>query len=296
MTEPDTRHSPEPGRSAPNRPNTSATMTDPGDFLVTKQYRRFAEFCDAVRRDRYIGLCYGPPGVGKTISARHYANWDQLQPLHDAMDISYGTALAADASRSVLYTPTVTATPRQLQRDLSKLSEWLSFTLRLAHEDLSKPPSTTPSTELLIIDEADRLKHQTLEQLRDHFDRTGAGLILIGMPGIEKRLSRYPQLYSRIGFAHEYHPLSTKELEFVLQHHYQHIGLTLSADDFTDNEAIAAVAHITNGNFRLIQRLFAQIARILKINNLTTITKEVVETARENLVIGAPQTTRHHDK
>jgi DNA transposition AAA+ family ATPase len=30
----------------------------PADFIVTKEYRRFAEFCDACGEAHYMGLCY----------------------------------------------------------------------------------------------------------------------------------------------------------------------------------------------------------------------------------------------
>ena len=49
---------------------------------------------------------------------------------------------------------------------------------------------------------------------------------------------------------------------------------------------LAAITRITGGNFRLTSRLATQIERILEINQLTTVTKEVVETDREALVIG----------
>ncbi len=141
--------------------------------------------------------------------------------------------------------------------------------------------------ELVLVDEADRLRMPGLEQVRDDYDRHGWGLVLIGMPGLERRLSRYPQLYSRIGFVHHYRPLGADELLFVLQRQWESLGLRLSPEDFTDSETIAAVARITGGNFRLVRRLLAQVERILEINKLSVVTTEVVQTAREALVIGS---------
>jgi DNA transposition AAA+ family ATPase len=259
------------------------------EFLTTKEHRRFTEFADACRHDRYIGLCYGQPGVGKTLSARQYAHWDELEPMLSLWRSSYTQARDRPDLHTLLYTPTISVTPRVLSKDLVALGQYLSVIRTAGPSDPRAHGAAHGSplyTELLIVDEADRLRTPGLEQLRDHYDRSQMGMILIGMPGIEKRLARYPQLYSRIGFVHEYRPLSADELAFVLQRHWAALGLELSADDFTDTEAIAAVHRITSGNFRLVQRLFAQITRVLEINGLRVISREVVETARESLVIG----------
>jgi len=141
-------------------------------------------------------------------------------------------------------------------------------------------------TTLVVIDEADRLKMTTLEQVRAIFDQGGIGLVLIGMPGIEKRLSRYPQLYSRVGFVHAFRPLSAAEVRGLLQHKWLPFGVTLPEDGIADEEAVAAIIRITGGNFRLLHRLITQIARIMEINALPMVTCQVVEAARESLVIG----------
>ena len=82
-------------------------------FIVTKEHRRFTEFANAVRKERTIGICHGDAGVGKTNSARRYANWDALEPYinewgprgdHDAKHYAL-----ANRSRSVFYLHTRSA-------------------------------------------------------------------------------------------------------------------------------------------------------------------------------------------
>jgi DNA transposition AAA+ family ATPase len=261
-------------------------------FITTKEHRRFVEFANTVRKHRCIGLCYGVAGVGKTLSARRYAHWDKAEPLlttwgpREPTDANVYEALAQ--SQTVFYTPTVSGTLIKLRRDFKQLTDRVNSCIR-QHLDHSKRNHDTIQRnliELVIIDEAERLSILALEHLRDVFDRSAIGLILIGMPGIEKRMVRYPQLYSRIGFAHHYPLLPTDELLLILTNHWQLLGLNLNHVSFSDIQAISAIARITGGNFRLLHRMFTQIERILSINQLTVISEEVVEAARKTLVIG----------
>ena len=270
--------------SAPPRP-------DLPPFQTTHEHRRFAEFANAVRIHHYIGLCWGPPGVGKTLSARHYVGadeWEQWESIFGE-DLGPVPKRVLDA-RTAFFTPTVAATPRQIDQWLPRACQRVSFAVDFAEHGVGDPYVHTESrssgrTEMLIIDEADRLKATGLEQVRDYFDHHHMGVILIGMPGIEKRLARYPQLYSRIGFAHEYRQLSPDELTAVLARRLP------AAGDSTDGGVahatdIANIVRITAGNFRLVDRLLTQIERVQTVNDLDELTPEVVEAARQALLIG----------
>jgi hypothetical protein len=188
-------------------------------FLVTKEYRRFAEFCDACRRHQYIGLCYGPPGVGKTLSAHYYARWDVVLAERRRI-FDDPPAPEPFERRTVVYTAPVVNTPQVIARELTELCQLVDslvrwgLAFRRGANDILYKGRENHYTELIIVDEADRLKTAGLEQVRDLYDRGGLGLVLIGMPGIEKRLARYPQLYSRVGFVHQFRPLSRDELQF----------------------------------------------------------------------------------
>ena len=243
----------------------------PPRFLVTKEYRRFAEFCEVCRRDHYIGVCCGAPGVGKTLSARHDAHWDQVEPLLPPHPLRQPLPLPAEiaAYHTIVYSPTVVGSPTRLAAELNGWEAGFARVIEDARpaEDARPWWPNTSYVELLIIDEADRLRTPALEHVRDVYDRANQrsrlGLVLIGLPGIEKRLARYPQRCSRVGFVHHYRALSDAELHFILTHKWAELGLTFSSEEFADVEAAATIARITGGNFRLIQRLFAQIERVL---------------------------------
>lgn len=294
--------------------------------METLEHRRFAEFCEACRRYGYIGLCYGSPGVGKTLSARTYSRWEQVKE-SDRWGAGPAHSPTLD---TVFYTPSVVNAPGSIASDIKRARDTLQdlarrplrlekeeklaairqrdeehqATLLYTHDWLTEPfPELHPTygevakeyivhdvqlrdpTTLILIDEADHLRMASLEQVRAIFDAGEIGLILIGMPGLEKRLARYPQFYSRIGFVHEFRPLGAVEMRQLLAQAWTPPGVQLPPQPW-DQETVAAIIRITGGNFRLLNRLLTQMERILEINELREVSKVVVEAARESLVIG----------
>jgi DNA transposition AAA+ family ATPase len=314
-----------------------SNTADALDFVITKEHQRFAEFCEACRRYRYIGVCYGPPGVGKTLSARHYANWPLIEACSPYSFASDTELAALVGSQTVFYTPKVVNSPRQIEQDIQLWRNRLraiplevirrekEAALEVARqqdmvsqqefflqtiETLYAPPSERPAkpesqvfhatktsaqkyeetsepTTLLMIDEADRLKTAGFEQVRDIFDQGSLGVVLIGMPGLEKRLSRSPQLYSRVGFVHAFRPLHAEGVRDLFRRQWLPAGIVLPDEGLHDDAVMTTIIRITGGNFRLLHRLLTQVARLVEINALSRVTREVVEAARESLVIGA---------
>lgn len=160
-------------------------LPEPPAFVVTETVRELRTLFQAVRLMGCINVIVGVPGVGKTATARDYCSHPNtwlvtLSPAHSSVTeclLEMADALGLDSTPS---------SKGALSRAIRK---------RLAG-----------TRGLLIVDEADHLAVDGLEQLRAIQDATGVGMVLIGNPRGLSRASRrgmddLARLFSRIARA-----------------------------------------------------------------------------------------------
>lgn len=283
------------GKINPNR----IIFEDRGGFASTGEHRRFVEFCEDRRRYCDVGVCVGTPGIGKTFSARKYAMWEALEPFLDRHAYVEKPPPEVASCHAVYYTVQPAHTPKSITLEIERKRGLLSWMVDTARSYGGDPGNGGPAasadnagglvgvedrTELLIVDEAQFLKNNALEQLRNLYDRDCFGLVLIGMPGLDRTLTRYQQLYSRIGFLYRYKSLDAARVRDILKQPSV-FGVDLGAEAFSE-EAIAGMIRHSEGNFRTLEKLTQRVESILEINKRTVADAEVVQLARQQILLG----------
>ncbi|MEH2247606.1 TniB family NTP-binding protein [Nostoc sp.] len=71
--------------------------------------------------------------------------------------------------------------------------------------------------EMLIIDEADRLKPETFAEVRDIYDKLGIAIVLVGTDRLEAVIKRDEQVYNRFRACHRFGKLSGKDFQDTVQ-------------------------------------------------------------------------------
>lgn len=255
---------------------------NPRGFVVTKQHRQLEEACRDARRYGYVLLCVGDAGVGKTCSARRLSSWDLIEPLSSRRAHVLNPPPEMANRRTAYWCVPPASTPKMVTGEVERARNLLSWMVDLS---AARPGSAGGAqgedmddrTELLIVDEAQFLKNTALEQLRYIYDRGNFGLVLMGMPGLDKILARYEQFHSRVGHMHFYRPLDEAAVWELLQTPAV-LGTNLRAEAFPE-VCLAPIMTATKGNFRRILKLAQRVERILEINGRDVANAAVVRKA-----------------
>src|SRR5690349_13128984 len=102
-----------------------------------------------------MGLCYGVPGVGKTLSARQYARWDLVEAPASYYLPSAEVPQEFITERTIVYTPSAANAPRQVERTVQGLRRRVNaLALRaLQAQDAAGPAEAGRVPDLIIVDE-----------------------------------------------------------------------------------------------------------------------------------------------
>ena len=193
-----------------------------------------------------MGLVYGEPGLGKSQTAL----W--LACKYDGI---YLRASNLMTGRWLL---------EEIVKELDEIPRFLSSdNYNLVVKKLKQNP------QIIFIDEIDYLmnNYKTIETLRDIHDETGCSIIFIGMGLAHRKLERYKHLYDRFSEILKFESFRVNDLSQIIGQ--------LSEIPFTPDSI--EYIHTKYNRFRQIVQLINQMETFAKDNNLTEITKEIME-------------------
>jgi DNA transposition AAA+ family ATPase len=116
----------------------------------------------------------------------------------------------------------------------------------------------------IVVDEADHLvtNASTIEALRGISDMCQTPVILVGMEKIQQKLSRFPQVASRIATVVKFEPVTEQDVMLVCRD---------MSEVAIERELALELARQCGGRMRLVLNGLARIEQFAKVNGLDTV-------------------------
>lgn len=193
-----------------------------------------------------MGLVYGEPGLGKSQTALWLAYKYEGVYLRSS-NLMTGRWLLEG-----------------MVKELDEIPRFLtSDNFNIVVKKLKKNP------QIIFIDEIDYLmnNYKSIETLRDIHDETDCPIIFVGMGLTHRKLERYKHLYDRFSEIVKFETFGVNDIGQIINQ--------LSEIPFTP-DAVEYI-HTKYNSFRQIVQLINQMEIFAKDNNLTEITKEIME-------------------
>jgi DNA transposition AAA+ family ATPase len=197
-----------------------------------------------------IGVCYGEAGLGKTLAVKEYTK-HYLDAILIESDPGY-------MPKSLLL---------EIHRRLGLSGKGCAYDLM---EEVIRKLNN--SGRLLIIDEAENLPYKALEATRRIHDKTGIGILLVGMPVLVENLrgsrNQYKQLYSRVGYSKSLNRLSSSDVTTILTNINEDVSLC------------PAFMEHSGGNTRTLVNLITHSLSVAKFNEKQVDAKVIERTSK----------------
>jgi hypothetical protein len=177
------------------------------NFIPLEQVKTLHEWLDGKRQSRQSGRVMGESRTGKTMGCdayrlRHQPKQEPGKP--PQVPVAY-IQIPQECSAKELFTAIIEHLKYQMNK--GTVAEIRDRTLRVLKGC---------GVEMLIIDEADRLKPKTFAEVRDIFDKLEIAVILVGTDRLDAVVKRDEQVYNRFRACHRFGKFSREDFKKIV--------------------------------------------------------------------------------
>lgn len=230
-----------------------------------------ALICDSNRKFPAIGIVTGVAGTGKSVAINYYISQSKPRP---------NTWLPAVLKVKVKPGSTPKALVVDMLEAIHERPKGLNV-YRLADEIARG--IIRNATELIVVDEADRLTEESFDVLRHIHDKTGCNIVIVGLPDLIDVIESQDKFASRVAPKMQFKPLPMEEIHSVVLPQMVFTNWRYSPDSEVDRALGERIWKIFEPSLRNVRNMLQIADQMASFEGKSIITRDTVDRAIDRM-------------